>query len=123
MKPVLGDDLVVYLKQTEQITDIVQEIKYLPYYGYKFGKALGELLIKNLQEFETILTSCMGCNNEEWDEAVKTIKKEIIKYKTKGIMRRVYGKKKCSYKEPNEPVNKAGQIRFFGSCNPPGQSL
>ncbi|SRR6266542_1286907 len=108
MKPILGDDLVVYLKQTEQITDIVQEIKYLPYYGCKFGKALGELLIKNLQEFKTILTGYMGYNNEEWDEAVKTIKKEIIKYKTKGIMRRVYGKKNVLIKESNDPVENIG---------------
>ena len=101
LKPISGENLAYYLKQSGQVTEINEEIKTTPFYGSKLGKAFNDHLIKFIQAFKDVFTGYMGYSYEEWDETLKIIKKELVEYKTEGIMRRVYCKKIVSKQESN----------------------
>src|ERR1044072_5554347 len=90
VKPILGAN---YFKHAGQITDVKEEIKNPPCYGNKIGKGFSEHIIKSLQTYKDVLASYMGYSCEEWDEVIEIVRKEIIEYKTEGIMKRIYGKK------------------------------
>jgi hypothetical protein len=98
VKPILGAN---YLKRAVQVTDVKEEIKNPPYYGNKIGKAFSAHLIKCLQPYRDILARYMGYSDEELDGVIEIIKKEMVEYKTEGIMKRVYGKKVIPLQGPN----------------------
>ncbi|GBB93088.1 hypothetical protein RclHR1_21020002 [Rhizophagus clarus] len=90
---IAGENIAYYLKKEGQVTEINEEIRIVPYYGSRLGRAFADHLIKFIHAYKDLLATYMGFDDQGWEDNVKLIKRELSEYRTESIMRRVYCKK------------------------------
>ncbi|CAB4439176.1 unnamed protein product [Rhizophagus irregularis] len=96
---IAGEDIAFYLKQTGAVSEINEELRVVPFHGSKLGKSFADHQIKFMQAYKDILPGILGMDEKQWEDTLKTIRKELSVYKTESIMRRIY----CKV-NPKQPV-------------------
>lgn len=87
------------MKQTGAVSEINEELRVVPFHGSKLGKSFADHQIKFMQAYKDILPGILGMDEKQWEDTLKTIRKELSVYKTESIMRRIY----CKV-NPKQPV-------------------
>nr|CAG8547339.1 13369_t:CDS:2 [Entrophospora candida] len=99
IEPIISETLEQILREkTDHLTDITVQKKYFPIGSWpRRLKRIGNLklkeLLKLLNNLKPHLLNCMGINDKEFDDMIKSFIKEVDIHKTFGQEIRIYARK------------------------------